>query len=575
MFKKFTKCSISIILAIILVMNLSSMTYIDMTLSSKISSVLLEKMDEDDTAEIPVSIWTTSPDISVMQQDLQMAVNVVQTNSDTSMMKSSKQASMDEIKMNYRTSVSEIYLTANNDFSADYIDEEDIIFVSRYAPMILANLTRKEILELSKLDSVEGIDYQATPRFEETDSISAELGVSYEVLSQNYISYTGSGIKIGILDMGVPYASDIPDCNVGGIWKDENNQYQTDENGHCTNVTNIIMQYAPDATYYFACGTEGDPATFFEWTEWLIDQGVTLINMSRWAWEENVADAYFNTYGNLTKWFDHIAYSHYILVVKASGHDSSNGVHSPGMSYNIITVGAMEQNNNTFTLADYSSYYTGNVYASKPDIVAEGRYNGDSGTSYATPHVTGIVACMLECNSMLEYSPELIKAILTSSVHADGPRFGPFMRSQTALSYMQVGAGFANASNALTVTSNNQSRCSSLSPTQQSYSSNLVVSSDNVGCTYRVSMAYTIPAECVGVHTEGVTATNPFPNLDLEIYAPNSTTPLIVSNTTFNNVEIVEFTPQVSGTYVIKIVQTTASTDTVYWGVAWNIYTNE
>ena len=60
--------------------------------------------------------------------------------------------------------------------------------------------------------------------------------------------------------------------------------------------------------------------------------------------------------------------------------------------------------------------------------------------------------------------------------------------------------------------------------------------------------------------------------VDLAICPPNSTIPIVVSATTFNNVEIFEFTPQIAETYTIKVIQTTPSTDTTYWGVAWNIF---
>ena len=187
-------------------------------------------------------------------------------------------------------------------------------------------------------------------------------------------------------------------------------------------------------------------------------------------------------------------------------------------------------------------------------------------------HITGMIALMLTLDSQLEFSPELIKAILTSAVDPNGSHFLPTMRSTVGINYMQAGAGFASLYHTLTVTNNRQSRCSSMHPTQQEYNIPLVITTDNIGLTYRISMAYTIPAECIGTHTAGNTVIAAIPNLDLAICPPNSTIPIVVSATTFNNVEIVEFTPQIAGTYTIKVIQTTPSTDTTYWGVAWNIF---
>ena len=60
------------------------------------------------------------------------------------------------------------------------------------------------------------------------------------------------------------------------------------------------------------------------------------------------------------------------------------------------------------------------------------------------------------------------------------------------------------------------------------------------------------------------------PNLNLEIYSPSGV--LVTSSTTTkNNVEIAEFTPTEYGTYTIKVVNASPSsnTGTIYFGLAW------
>ena len=59
-------------------------------------------------------------------------------------------------------------------------------------------------------------------------------------------------------------------------------------------------------------------------------------------------------------------------------------------------------------------------------------------------------------------------------------------------------------------------------------------------------------------------------NLDLYVYLPNSNIPYVQSCTLTNNVEIVEFTPPQTGTYQIKIVQTSPSSQSIYYSVAWS-----
>ncbi|MBQ8496758.1 MAG: hypothetical protein IJ489_04790 [Clostridia bacterium] len=135
---------------------------------------------------------------------------------------------------------------------------------------------------------------------------------------------------------------------------------------------------------------------------------------------------------------------------------------------------------------------------------------------------------------------------------------------------MKAGAGFLSTENALETTINGQTRCTTMTPSQMAHSYTFNVSSDNVGVLTRISMAFTVPVTCTGDHEDSSPTSYSIPNLDLEIYMPNNTITPYVSSVTTNNVEIVEFYPTVAGTYTIKIVNTTPSTQNVYFGVAWH-----
>ena len=148
----------------------------------------------------------------------------------------------------------------------------------------------------------------------------------------------------------------------------------------------------------------------------------------------------------------------------AAGHLQYGGITAPGNAPWVLTVGASSTNGTTTrvddTMADYSSIGPSYIdFLAKPDLVAPGTgtvslavpgstfyttkaqylvpgvggtpYLALSGTSMATPVVSGTVALMLQANPNL--TPNLIKAILqyTAQVY---PGYSP----------LREGAGFLN-----------------------------------------------------------------------------------------------------------------------------------
>ncbi|MBC8357436.1 MAG: S8 family serine peptidase, partial [Candidatus Aminicenantes bacterium] len=93
---------------------------------------------------------------------------------------------------------------------------------------------------------------------------------------------------------------------------------------------------------------------------------------------------------------------------------------SPGCSKKGITVGSVDDNDNVPSWSSRGPTDDGRV---KPDLVAPGvgitstwkdnLFNSLSGTSMSTPHVSGVVALLLETDSSL--SPDDIKDVLKST----------------------------------------------------------------------------------------------------------------------------------------------------------------
>ena len=555
---KILRVALSTLLLVTLLMNLTSIAYAT-TDRSKISDILHEKMLCNND-KLPVAIWCTPPDISTTQTQTQVQASALAENAE--MMKTIQPTTSNisklskDIKHNYRSTVSQQYIQKNTNFVSNYLNKDSIVYISKYSPMIIANLTNNEIMYLSSVEEVNSLDYHENPQFDTTLSVTTDtLSSQLTTLSSQLANYTGAGVNIGIFDGGVPNTEELEslNINVNGI----NGTYTS---AHPYRVTKIIAEIAPDANYYFT-GNNPDIVFLGEYIEWLLDQNVDIINASLLYGADGDSN-----YGNFSKWIDHIAYNHYVLIVNAAGNNSAV-VGCPGMAYNVMTVGAI---NNQYLLSDISGYYTGNTYALKPDICAI----GPTYTSYATPRVTATAALLINIDPQLSFSPELIKAILTASVDTTtSHHYLPTQVSAYGTNYRNAGAGLLSTNNALNVEINNQSRCSSLTSSNTFQEYTFAITTQDIGSIVRISMAYTVPVNAFGNHGKYEFDTYPIPNLDLLVYAPNNTVASWTSGTMQNNVEIIEFTPTVPGYYKIKVqtVNGTASSERIYFGIAWSI----
>lgn len=136
------------------------------------------------------------------------------------------------------------------------------------------------------------------------------------------------------------------------------------------------------------------------------------------------------------------AYNNGVTIVCAAGNDSSSQIIYPASHEFTIAVGSIDSAN---FKAPSSNYGSGldlvapgvNIYGTA--ISTDNYYTSGSGTSFATPHVSGVVALMLSINPNL--TPDEIRSILNNTAIKINP--GIYQYNSGWNEY--VGHGFLNA----------------------------------------------------------------------------------------------------------------------------------
>lgn len=576
------------------------------------------------TEKIPVSIWTEEISSEAVEA---FALDKTGLNRDKirEMVANGEEASLtSEAIDEYIAAEREIYkrlqTSAHQAIAKEYAFlqtamEDDGAYVCSYAPMIIVELTTSQIQTLSIDEEISSFEY--APEFMTQNC----MGTSVSVVENDYIrlehELDGDGVKIGMWELALPdinnseyicfNASNIHLLNDQSPVEDIDDLVNIE---HATVVASIMCSVghavasyshvgmAPRAELYCASGN------FLSGIESLVEAGVNVINMSAAVHKDldgdnvvTLSELLYGQYGFFEKWIDHIALNHSVHFVVAAGNTSDESwsvfpiayrkVTHPAMAYNVISVGALEDNNTSLltddVLATYSSYVEEVAQPNKPDLVAPGSTivtaaipiggfcdGGEiSGTSFAAPHVTGIIAQLLEERPSLKVLQDTMKAILTAGIShpvhhyaSDDDNFDKF------------GAGVVNAKAAEYVIRYGRYRTSSFSassvtPEPKTYTFTVSDSDEIV----RVSLAWLKYNKfSTEEHTETPDVIEPLTNLNLTVITPNNVRLTVPAGESVNNnLEIIELDPDVygTGTYTIEVSVVGNVDAKTYFSVAW------
>lgn len=323
-----------------------------------------------------------------------------------------------------------------------------VIGAAETAPLVFAEIPVRAIPQLEVLPNVIAIDLlvEGGPEDiggEEKPPGGTELGSARPASKADIVEargITGSGIIAAVIEgdsaeFGNPYIDGTCGPNSGCPTIDE---HPTAVSGIMASTHSTSRGTAPGIGSGLRSGNGGgwDLSHHQSATTWALGEGASVFNNSYFIEADGVMH-------NSDRWMDYMVRNNWVLEVKSAGNRGEDDAYvtSPGLGYNVLTVGAIEDKD-TITwdddaMAELSSWdepsgrekpevaavgcgewVTG--VGGVPGIISTGRYSPwiydqGCGTSYAAPIVTGGGALLSQRDSRLFWWPESQKAILIAT----------------------------------------------------------------------------------------------------------------------------------------------------------------
>lgn len=242
-----------------------------------------------------------------------------------------------------------------------------------------------------------------SPVYKHQDTVPWGIRRVGALSAQRY--FRGMGVKVGIIDTGIDINHVDLKANIYGGYNFVNNSGNFDDDeGHGTHVAGTVaaarngigvLGVAPSARLYGLKVLDsqgfGSLSNLLAAIDWAITNKLRIISLSLGS----------SQHSRSLELACQAAYNAGILIIASSGNDGASGclsrVNYPAAFSTVIAVGSLNYN---MTLSSFSS--TGK----QVELVAPGRnilstlpgnsYGYASGTSMATPHVTGIASLIIQ-----------------------------------------------------------------------------------------------------------------------------------------------------------------------------------
>ena len=290
------------------------------------------------------------------------------------------------------------------------LSNDSIIKSELQAPVYIVYVNKNDIRRLANHPKVTAIYYYVDEvMVPEGNTIPEVMSGSTISRIRNELDLTGKGVKLGIIDSGkVMPCDEVAASRI--TYVEPSSSYYSDHSTFVAKVSAGTNGVAPDASIYSSfAGNLINSITN------LSTAGVCVANLSQGYGGRTSA------YTELEIYVDYIVSQKKFLIVKSAGNNHGT-ITSPGLAYNVITVGGFF-NQGTAAQEDDVMYewsnYNNMTGCFKPDFVADQSCTSDggTGTSYAAPFVTGVIALLYQLRPSLACQPESVKAILMASCH--------------------------------------------------------------------------------------------------------------------------------------------------------------